>query len=324
MVAISLVVLTGWGGHISLGQFAIVGMGAVVAGNIMEHWNVDLFIALLPPGRRAACRRPPRTPRAAHPRAVPRRHHAGLRRGPRQLRAQPQRVPGAHARHRRPARAVGALPARSGRASPTTCASPCSGSRSWWRAACAGRGRAGCSSPPGERAGRRRRRRPDDRRQAQRVRAGGRDRRRGRRAPRAGPAPRGVGHLPADLSPRGVLHGRHRRAGLDRRRPARRVRAAPARAGRERTGAPARHRRGAARSSCCSCGAAWPRPWSPCATSACGGSPSGAGIVVPSLVADVRTEEVAPEEDHPEDEVDLLARSRPQRRATTSRELVPA
>jgi branched-chain amino acid transport system permease protein len=30
------------------------------------------------------------------------------------------------------------------------------------------------------------------------------------------------------------------------------------------------------------------------------------GIVVPSLVADVRTEEVAPEEDHPEDEVNLL------------------
>ena len=31
------------------------------------------------------------------------------------------------------------------------------------------------------------------------------------------------------------------------------------------------------------------------------------GIVVPSLLADVRTEEVAPDEDHPEDEADLLA-----------------
>jgi branched-chain amino acid transport system permease protein len=50
MAAISLVILTGWGGHISLGQFAIVGCGAVVAGNIMENWNVDLFVALLAAG----------------------------------------------------------------------------------------------------------------------------------------------------------------------------------------------------------------------------------------------------------------------------------
>ena len=35
MVGVSLVVLTGWGGHISLGQFAIVGVGAVVAGNLV-------------------------------------------------------------------------------------------------------------------------------------------------------------------------------------------------------------------------------------------------------------------------------------------------
>ncbi|MEY2478171.1 MAG: hypothetical protein QOG87_3486, partial [Actinomycetota bacterium] len=50
MVAISLVILTGWGGHISLGQFAIVGIGAVVTGNILENWNVDLFTALLAAG----------------------------------------------------------------------------------------------------------------------------------------------------------------------------------------------------------------------------------------------------------------------------------
>jgi branched-chain amino acid transport system permease protein len=46
MVAISLVVLTGWGGHISLGQFAIVGAGAVVAGNLMEHLDLDLALLL--------------------------------------------------------------------------------------------------------------------------------------------------------------------------------------------------------------------------------------------------------------------------------------
>jgi branched-chain amino acid transport system permease protein len=50
MVAISLVVLTGWGGHISLGQFAIVGAGAVVAGNLMEHLDLDFFVCLLMAG----------------------------------------------------------------------------------------------------------------------------------------------------------------------------------------------------------------------------------------------------------------------------------
>jgi branched-chain amino acid transport system permease protein len=47
MVAVSLVVLTGWGGHISLGQFAIVGCGAVAAGNVLERWELDMFVVLL-------------------------------------------------------------------------------------------------------------------------------------------------------------------------------------------------------------------------------------------------------------------------------------
>ena len=42
----SLVVLTGWGGQISLGQFALVGVGAIVAGNLVSRWNVDLFVTL--------------------------------------------------------------------------------------------------------------------------------------------------------------------------------------------------------------------------------------------------------------------------------------
>ena len=37
MAGVSLVVLTGWGGHISLGQFAIVGVGALVAGNLVAE-----------------------------------------------------------------------------------------------------------------------------------------------------------------------------------------------------------------------------------------------------------------------------------------------
>jgi len=47
MVGLSLVVLTGWGGSVSLGQFAIVGVGAMTAGNLMMRWNVDLFASLL-------------------------------------------------------------------------------------------------------------------------------------------------------------------------------------------------------------------------------------------------------------------------------------
>jgi branched-chain amino acid transport system permease protein len=54
IVAISLVVLTGWGGHISLGQFAIVGAGAVVAGNLMEHLDLDFFVCLLMAGAAGA------------------------------------------------------------------------------------------------------------------------------------------------------------------------------------------------------------------------------------------------------------------------------
>jgi ABC-type branched-subunit amino acid transport system ATPase component/branched-subunit amino acid ABC-type transport system permease component len=47
IIGVSLVVLTGWGGQISLGQFAIAGMAAVVAGNVVIHWNLDLFATLL-------------------------------------------------------------------------------------------------------------------------------------------------------------------------------------------------------------------------------------------------------------------------------------
>lgn len=47
MVGLSLVVLTGWGGSVSLGQFAIVGVGAMVAGNLLMRFNVDVFVAIL-------------------------------------------------------------------------------------------------------------------------------------------------------------------------------------------------------------------------------------------------------------------------------------
>jgi ABC-type branched-subunit amino acid transport system ATPase component/ABC-type branched-subunit amino acid transport system permease subunit len=50
LVALSLVVLTGWTGQISLGQFAIVGVGAVAGGNLLAEAHADLFLALLGAG----------------------------------------------------------------------------------------------------------------------------------------------------------------------------------------------------------------------------------------------------------------------------------
>lgn len=50
MVGLSLVVLAGWGGVVSLGQFAIVGVGAMVAGNLLMRWNADAFLAVLAAG----------------------------------------------------------------------------------------------------------------------------------------------------------------------------------------------------------------------------------------------------------------------------------
>jgi branched-chain amino acid transport system permease protein len=47
MVAVSLVVLTGWGGQISLGQFALVAVGAAVGGSLTGNAHVPFPIALL-------------------------------------------------------------------------------------------------------------------------------------------------------------------------------------------------------------------------------------------------------------------------------------
>ena len=46
IVAVSLVVLTGWAGQISLGQFGLVGAGAAVAGGLVAKHNIDFFAAL--------------------------------------------------------------------------------------------------------------------------------------------------------------------------------------------------------------------------------------------------------------------------------------
>ena len=47
IIGLSLVVLTGWAGQISLGQMAIVGVGAAVSATCTSRWHVDLTLGLL-------------------------------------------------------------------------------------------------------------------------------------------------------------------------------------------------------------------------------------------------------------------------------------
>jgi branched-chain amino acid transport system permease protein len=47
IVVISLVILTGWGGQVSLGQYALVGVGAYAGGIFMAKWHLPFPIALL-------------------------------------------------------------------------------------------------------------------------------------------------------------------------------------------------------------------------------------------------------------------------------------
>lgn len=46
IVAVSLVVLSGWSGNISLGQFAFAGIGGVIAGDLIEKANLDFFVSI--------------------------------------------------------------------------------------------------------------------------------------------------------------------------------------------------------------------------------------------------------------------------------------
>lgn len=46
IVAVSLVILTGWSGQISLGQWGFAGVGAAVAGGVATHLSGDFFVAV--------------------------------------------------------------------------------------------------------------------------------------------------------------------------------------------------------------------------------------------------------------------------------------
>ncbi len=47
LIAVSLVVLTGWAGQVSLGQFAFVGAGSATTGALLVHAHADLLLALV-------------------------------------------------------------------------------------------------------------------------------------------------------------------------------------------------------------------------------------------------------------------------------------
>jgi branched-chain amino acid transport system permease protein len=46
IVAVSLVILTGWAGQISLGQYGLVGIASAAAGGLVANHNIDFFAAL--------------------------------------------------------------------------------------------------------------------------------------------------------------------------------------------------------------------------------------------------------------------------------------
>ena len=50
MVAVSLVILTGWAGQISLGQWGIAGVGSIMASIMALKWHQDFFLTLLVAG----------------------------------------------------------------------------------------------------------------------------------------------------------------------------------------------------------------------------------------------------------------------------------
>jgi branched-chain amino acid transport system permease protein len=54
MIGVSLVVLTGWAGQVSLGQMGFAGVGAAVGGGLTYHYNADLSLGLLAGGAAGA------------------------------------------------------------------------------------------------------------------------------------------------------------------------------------------------------------------------------------------------------------------------------
>ena len=218
IIAISLVVLTGWSGNVSLGQFAFAGVGGVLAGDLIEKANVDLFLSLAAAGAAGALLAVVVGIPALRIRgAVPGRRHARARRGHGHLLPEPDLLPEHHSAGLPAPRAVAALrpgleqglllllpglpgaddPLHSGTAPGPVGPRPAGDPRQRE----GGRRHVGAAGPH----------------QAGRLRAGRRHRRH-RRWPLRRPAGRGgLQHLRPVLRAGRVLHGRDRRPGLHQR-----------------------------------------------------------------------------------------------------------
>ena len=80
IIVLSVVVLTGWAGQVSLGQMAFVGVGGAVGAVVTAEWHADLSLALLVAGLAgAAVAMVVGLPGTAARGPVPGRHHPGVR-----------------------------------------------------------------------------------------------------------------------------------------------------------------------------------------------------------------------------------------------------
>ena len=223
LAAVSLVVLTGWGGVVSLGQVALVGVGGVVTANLiarLEHRHVR---------RPVLCGRGRRGRRAAHRPAgaaglgrVPGRHHPGLRRGDAAVHPQPGQLRVAHP-------AVVRAPSCSGASTSTTSGGSTLLASSSWSAA-----RARGAQPAPGRTGRAIAATRDNERSASAAGINPVETRLGAfvlsgviagvagGAARRHLAGRRRNSYAGVRQPAGLLDGRHRRRRLDRRHPRRR------------------------------------------------------------------------------------------------------
>ncbi len=144
IITMSIVVLTGWAGQVSLGQMSFVAFGAATGAYATQTWHLDLAIALRD-GRPRRCRggRGRRLARPAPARALPRRDHARLRHGDLERAAEPEVLRMGPQRAGRAAQAVRGHRPHVAAVATTTSAWPASPCWPCWRSAASADSRTG-------------------------------------------------------------------------------------------------------------------------------------------------------------------------------------